>query len=67
MDTIQTIETRCSVRIRQDRLIARAALKEALQVATFAPSRKNTQTVGYPAEEPTCPTRKALGEKVNYV
>lgn len=59
MDTLQTIRTRRSVRVYEERPIERAVLDEVLSAALMAPSWKNTQTAGYIVVE--CPEmRKKL-------
>lgn len=47
METMETIKTRRSVRVFENRPVERELLEEILQAALFAPSWKNTQTAGY--------------------
>lgn len=47
METMQTIQTRRSIRVYEDRPIDKAVLEEILRAALMAPSWKNTQTAGY--------------------
>ncbi len=47
METLDTIRTRRSVRVYQDRPVEQAVLEEVLGAALLSPSWKNTQTAGY--------------------
>lgn len=47
METMETIKTRRSVRVYENRPIEKAVLEEVLEAALLAPSWKNTQTAGY--------------------
>ena len=63
METMETIKTRRSVRVFEDRPIEKAALEEVLGAALLAPSWKNTQTAGYiVVEHPELSFREQLME-----
>lgn len=47
METLETIVTRRSVRVYEDRPVPRETLEQVLGAALMAPSWKNTQTAGY--------------------
>lgn len=44
---METIQTRRSIRVYEDRPIEKVVLEEVLRAALMAPSWKNTQTAGY--------------------
>ena len=61
METMQTIMTRRSVRVYEDRPVEKAVLEEVLGAALMAPSWKNTQTAGYLVmEHPDAEKRERL-------
>lgn len=47
METFETIKTRRSVRVYENRPVEKAVLEAVLDAALLAPSWKNTQTAGY--------------------
>lgn len=47
METFETIQTRRSIRVYENRAVDKTVLEEVLSAALLAPSWKNTQTAGY--------------------
>ncbi len=63
METMETIRTRRSVRVYENRPIEKDVLEEILGAALMAPSWKNTQTAGYLVmEHPELEKRERLME-----
>ncbi|MDO5520465.1 MAG: nitroreductase family protein [bacterium] len=47
MEVIHAIETRRSIRVFEERAVARETMEELVRVASFAPSWKNSQAIRY--------------------